>query len=65
VADAVSPGWPLERPPALLETSTPGGFAAGDVRAGSVKCVASVVGEGALAVTLGHAHLASPTRAPA
>ncbi|MGY1605705.1 MULTISPECIES: FAD-dependent oxidoreductase [unclassified Geodermatophilus] len=53
-----SPAWPLERPPALLETSTPGVFAAGDVRQGSVKRVASAVGEGALAVTLVHAHLA-------
>ena len=61
----VSPAWPLERPPALLETSTPGVFAAGDVRAGSVKRVASAVGEGALAVTLVHAHLASLTRTPA
>ncbi|MEU2349470.1 FAD-dependent oxidoreductase [Modestobacter sp. NPDC049651] len=52
------PGWPLDRPPALLETSCPGVFAAGDVRSGSVKRVASAVGEGALAVTLVHAHLA-------
>jgi thioredoxin reductase len=50
--------WPLSRPPGLLETSTPGVFAAGDVRDGSVKRVASAVGEGALAVTLVHAHLA-------
>jgi thioredoxin reductase (NADPH) len=63
--DDVAPAWPLERPPALLETSTPGVFAAGDVRSGSVKRVASAVGEGALAVTLVHAHLASLTRAPA
>jgi len=63
--DDVAPRWPLERPPALLETSTPGVFAAGDVRAGSVKRVASAVGEGALAVTLVHAHLASLTRAHA
>jgi thioredoxin reductase len=60
-----APRWPLERPPALLETSTPGVFAAGDVRSGSVKRVASAVGEGALAVTLVHAHLASVTRTPA
>jgi thioredoxin reductase len=60
----VAPGWPLDRPPALLETSTPGIFAAGDVRAGSVKRVASAVGEGALAVTLVHAHLAATARAP-
>jgi thioredoxin reductase (NADPH) len=63
--DDVSPAWPLERPPAVLETSMPGVFAAGDVRAGSVKRVASAVGEGALAVTLVHAHLAAMTRAPA
>jgi thioredoxin reductase len=57
-----TPAWPLDRPPALLETSLPGVFAAGDVRAGSVKRVASAVGEGALAITLVHAHLAaSPT----
>ena len=63
--DDVVPRWPLDRPPALLETSTPGVFAAGDVRSGSVKRVASAVGEGALAVTLVHAHLASMTRAHA
>ena len=57
--------WPLDRPPALLETSMPGVFAAGDVRAGSVKRVASAVGEGALAVTLVHAHLAELTGARA
>jgi thioredoxin reductase len=59
LADDVSPSWPPERPPALLETSTPGVFAVGDVRAGSVKRVASAVGEGALAVALVHAHLAA------
>ena len=58
-------GWPLERPPALLETSVPGVFAAGDVRGGSVKRVASAVGEGALVVTLVHAHLAALSAAPA
>lgn len=61
----VVPAWPLERPPALLETSVPGVFAAGDVRAGSVKRVASAVGEGALAVTLVHAHLTASTTANA
>jgi thioredoxin reductase len=59
LADDVSPAWPLERPPALLETSLPGVFAAGDVRSGSVKRVASAVGEGALAITLVHAHRAA------
>jgi thioredoxin reductase (NADPH) len=58
-AGEVSPAWPLGRPPGLLETSVPGVFAAGDVRSGSVKRVASAVGEGALAVTLVHAHLAA------
>jgi thioredoxin reductase (NADPH) len=46
------------RGPYLLETSRPGVFAAGDVRAGSVKRVASAVGEGAMAVQLVHAYLA-------
>jgi thioredoxin reductase (NADPH) len=64
-ADDVSPRWPLDRPPALLETSVPGVFAAGDVRGGSVKRVASAVGEGALAVTLVHAHLAATAAAHA
>ncbi|MGX5681871.1 NAD(P)/FAD-dependent oxidoreductase [Schumannella luteola] len=50
--------WPLERPPFHLETSVPGSFAAGDVRAGSVKRVASGVGEGAMAVTFVHRYLA-------
>lgn len=43
--------WPLPRPPFPLETSLPGVFAAGDVRHGSVKRVASAVGEGSIAVT--------------
>lgn len=51
--------WPLERDPYHLETSTPGLFAAGDVRHGSVKRCASAVGEGAMAVTLIHRYLAS------
>jgi thioredoxin reductase (NADPH) len=45
------------RTPFLLETSLPGVFAAGDVRSGSVKRVASAVGEGAMAVTFVHAHV--------
>jgi thioredoxin reductase len=65
-ADPVaSPAWPIERPPAVLETSVPGVFAAGDVRGGSVKRVASAVGEGALVVTLVHAHPAARPRTPA
>jgi thioredoxin reductase (NADPH) len=50
--------WDLERDPYLLEASIPGVFVAGDVRAQSVKRVASAVGEGALAVTLVHRYLA-------
>jgi thioredoxin reductase (NADPH) len=48
------------RPPFPLETSLPGVFAAGDVRAGSAKRVASAVGEGAMAVSFVHAHIARP-----
>ena len=51
------PGWPLPRDPYHLETSVPGVFAAGDVRAESVKRVASAVGEGAMAVSLVHRYL--------
>ena len=47
-------GWPLPRPPRLLETSIPGVFAVGDVRSGSVKRVASAVGEGSICVQLVH-----------
>jgi len=50
-------GWPLEREPFLLETSTPGIFVAGDVRHGSVKRVASGVGEGSIAVQFIHQYL--------
>ena len=46
--------WPLPRSPYLLETSLPGVFAVGDVRAGSVKRVASAVGEGSTAVSFVH-----------
>ena len=51
-------GWPLTRPPQMLETSLPGVFAVGDVRSNSVKRVASAVGEGAIAVSLVHRTLA-------
>ena len=54
---AASPHWKLKRPPFLLETSRPGVFAAGDVRAGSVKRVASAVGEGSMAVQFVHEFL--------
>src|SRR5262249_25392934 len=46
--------WPLTRSPFLLETSLPGVFAVGDVRSGSVKRVASAVGEGSIAVSFVH-----------
>lgn len=55
--DGPPEGWPLERDPYLLETSVPGIFVAGDVRAGSVKRVASAVGEGSMAVTFVHQYL--------
>jgi len=54
---AGSPYWTSGRHPFLLETSRPGVFAAGDVRSGSVKRVASAVGEGAMAVQFVHEHL--------
>jgi thioredoxin reductase (NADPH) len=50
-------GWNLDRPPYHLETSVPGVFVAGDVRAESAKRVASAVGEGAMAVMLVHRYL--------
>ena len=50
-------GWAPDRDPYHLETSVPGVFVAGDVRADSVKRVASAVGEGAMAVTLVHRYL--------
>jgi thioredoxin reductase (NADPH) len=53
--------WPLSRSPLLLESSVPGIFAVGDARAGSVKRVASAVGEGAMAVHLVHRFLAEST----
>jgi thioredoxin reductase (NADPH) len=54
---AQSPHWTARRPPFLLETSQAGVFAAGDVRSGSAKRVASAVGEGAMAVMLVHEYL--------
>jgi thioredoxin reductase (NADPH) len=55
--DAQAAGWPLEREPYLLETTVPGVFVAGDVRARSIKRVASAVGEGSMAVSLIHEYL--------
>ena len=53
--------WSLEREPGFLESSVPGVFVAGDVRHGSIKRVASAVGEGAMAVALVHKYLSSQT----
>ena len=52
--DLAKAKWPLTRPPYLLETSLPGVFAVGDVRAGNVKRVASAVGEGSIVVSFVH-----------
>jgi thioredoxin reductase (NADPH) len=52
-------GWPLARDPYWTETSVPGIFAAGDVRHGSVKRVASGVGEGSIAVQFIHQYLSA------
>ena len=57
-ADLAKAQWPLKRPPFLLETSMPGVFAVGDIREGSVKRVASAVGEGSIAVSFVHQALA-------
>jgi thioredoxin reductase (NADPH) len=54
----VENGWPLRRTPHMLESSLPGVFAVGDIRAGSVKRVASAVGEGSMAVQFVHKVLA-------
>jgi thioredoxin reductase (NADPH) len=50
--------WKLPRDPYLLETSVPGIFAAGDVRAGAMNRVASAVGEGSMAISFVHKYLA-------
>src|SRR5499433_2516244 len=58
IRDGARPkGWSLERDPFLLETNVPGVFAVGDVRHGSVKRVASGVGEGSVAVQFIHQYL--------
>ena len=52
-------GWTLERDPSLLETNIPGVFAVGDVLFGSVKRVASSVGEGSVAIQFVHQYLSN------
>jgi len=52
--DLATARWPLARAPHLLETSLPGVFAIGDVRSGSLKRVASAVGEGSIAIAAVH-----------
>nr|PZN33813.1 MAG: hypothetical protein DIU80_03290 [Chloroflexota bacterium] len=59
--DVPPEAWPLERPPLPFETSTPGVFAVGDARYGSVKRVAGAVGEGSVAVGSVHQYLALHT----
>jgi thioredoxin reductase (NADPH) len=56
--DLAAADWRLARPPHLLETSRPGVFAVGDVRAGNMKRVASAVGEGSTAIAFVHQVLA-------
>src|SRR5262249_11824469 len=57
-ADAYARIWKEQREPLPLETSVPGVFAAGDVRAGAMNRVASAVGEGSMVVRLAHEYLA-------
>jgi thioredoxin reductase (NADPH) len=59
--DAAAAGWRLERPPLAFETSVPGVFAVGDVRAQSVKRVASAVGEGSVVMQQVHRYLEART----
>lgn len=60
--DGSDPEWSLERPPMHLETCIPGVFAVGDCRSGSIKRVATAVGEGASVVSLVHKFLAGDNK---
>jgi thioredoxin reductase (NADPH) len=62
--DLTAGSWPLERPPYLLETSMPGVFAAGDLRHGGVRRVASAVGEGSIAIQMLHQMFDADRRQP-
>ena len=62
--DLAAAQWPLDRSPHLLETSLPGVFAVGDARCGSVKRVASAVGEGSISVSFVHRALAELAERP-
>ena len=62
--DGANGRWPLGRDALPLESSQPGVFIAGDVRHGSIKRVASAVGEGAMAIALVHTYLAEHSTAP-
>jgi thioredoxin reductase (NADPH) len=59
--DIADQNWPLTRLPFPFETSMPGVFAAGDVRSGSTKRVASAVGEGSVSIRYVHEYLATAT----
>ena len=59
--DRAATGWKLERPPLMFETTVPGVFAVGDVRAQSVKRVASAVGEGSVVIQQVHQYLEGRT----
>jgi thioredoxin reductase (NADPH) len=58
-AEADRSWWPQARDPLFLESSQPGLFVAGDIRHGSIKRVASAVGEGAMSIALVHSYLAT------
>lgn len=60
ISAEMSPAWPLKRAPQSFESSLPGVFAVGDVRAGSMKRVASAVGEGAISISFVHRALSEP-----
>jgi hypothetical protein len=61
-AEADCSWWPLARDPLFLESSQPGLFVAGDIRHGSIKRVASAVGEGAMSIALVDSYLARRSR---